>query len=303
MTTTITRRPASGGTAPADRPAGSSRRVRERRHRQSAFIYLAIIVCLALFGVPFLWILLTALATPEQLSGGAGALLHLHPQWRNFSDAATRTDLFAYFGNSLFLATLSAVLSTASSAIVGFAFARIRTRGSKVLFNVVLSTMMIPAIATLIPTYILFSRIGLVGTYWPWVLWGLGGSAYLVFLFRQFFAAIPLELEDAAIIDGCGWFRIFVQIFLPVSRPIILTSLLLSFTWAWGDYLTPALLLNQDNTTLAVAVTFAYRDPHGNGIPTLQAAASVLYILPVLVIFQFFQRYFINSALSSGVKG
>ncbi|MBB2947320.1 ABC-type glycerol-3-phosphate transport system permease component [Actinoplanes lutulentus] len=300
MTTMLTRQPA----APTENGAGGSARSREKRQRQSAFVYIAIVVCLALFGAPFLWILLTALATPQQLGEGAGGLLRFdNLQWNNFVEAVTRVELGAYFGNSLFLATLTAVLTTASSAIVGFAFARIRARGSKALFTIVLATMMIPQIATLIPTYMMFSQVGLVGTYWPWVLWGLSGSAYMIFLFRQFFAAIPLELEDAAIIDGCGWFRTFVQIFLPLSRPIILTSLLLQFTWAWGDYLTPALLLNQDNTTLAVAVTNAYLDPQGNGITTLQAAGSILYILPALVIFLFFQRYFISSALSSGVKG
>lgn len=273
------------------------------RHRQPVFVYLAIVLCLGIFGVPFLWILLTALATPERLAGGAGALLHGAPQWHNFVEAVTRVDLAAYFGNSLFLATMTAVLSTLSSALVGFGFARIRGRGSKVLFNIVLATMMIPAVATLIPSYIMFSRLGLVGTYWPWVLWGLAGTPYLIFLFRQFFAAIPLELEEAAVIDGCGWLRIFVRIFLPVSRPVLLTSLLLSFTWAWGDYLGPALFLNANNTTLSVAVTSAYLDPHGSGILTLQAAGALLYILPVLVIFLFFQRYFISSALSSGVKG
>ncbi|MYW70394.1 ABC transporter permease subunit [Streptomyces sp. SID8379] len=292
---------------PAAAPTSSStpgpRASRERRHRQSAFVYIAVICCVAVFGVPFLWIGLTAIASPGQLADGAGALLHVRPQWHNFVESVTRVDLGAYFGNSLFLATMTAVLTTASSATVGFAFARIRSRGSKTLFNIVLATMMIPAIATLIPAYIVFSRLGLVGTFWPWLLWGIGGSPYLIFLFRQFFAAIPLEMEDAAIIDGCGWLRTYIQIFLPLSRPIIMTSLLLSFTWAWGDYLAPSLLLNQDNTTLAVAVTAAYRDPHGDGIPTLQAAASILYIAPVLLIFLFAQRHFISSALGSGVKG
>jgi multiple sugar transport system permease protein len=186
---------------------------------------------------------------------------------------------------------------------VGFGFARLRGRGGNVLFTIVIATMMIPSIATLIPTYILFSRIGIVGTYWPWVLWGLAGTPYLIFLFRQFFTAIPIELEDAAIIDGCGWWRIFSRIFLPLARPVILTSLLLSFTWAWGDFLAPALLLNINNTTLAVATAVGYLDPRGNGILTIQAAGAILYILPVLFIFLFAQRYFIGSALGSGVKG
>jgi len=162
---------------------------------------------------------------------------------------------------------------------------------------------MIPQILTLLPTYVLFSQIGLVNTYWPWILWGFAASPYMVFLFRQFFSSLPRELEDAAIMDGAGWFRIFVQIFLPLSRPVLITSFLLSFTFSWGDYIAPALLLDLDHTTLSVAITAWYQDPNGNTIPTVQAAAAVLYILPVLSIFFFAQRYFIRSTVSSGVKG
>lgn len=156
---------------------------------------------------------------------------------------------------------------------------------------------------TLIPTYVLFARLGLVNTYWPWVFWGLAASPYLVFLFRQFFAAIPRDLEDAAIIDGCGYGRIFLRIFLPLSVPVLLTSFLLSFTWMWGDYLAPALLLDIDHTTLSVAITQSYRNPHGDYLPTVQAAAAALYVVPVMVVFLVAQRYFVRSVATSGVKG
>jgi ABC-type glycerol-3-phosphate transport system permease component len=203
----------------------------------------------------------------------------------------------------MFLSFLYAILVTFSSAAVGFGFARLRGRGKRPLFVLLLSTMMLPQILTLIPTYVLFARVGLINTYWPWVLWGLAASPFLVFLFRQFFAGIPAELEDAAIIDGCGYGRIFLQIFLPLSRPVLLTSFLLSFTWIWGDYLGPALFLDPDQTTLSVAISAFYLDPHGNPDSTVQAAAAALYVVPVLVIFLFAQRYFIRGVVSSGLKG
>src|SRR5262249_20275663 len=153
------------------------------------------------------------------------------PQWGNFTEAVTRINFLAYTGNSLFLSTTYAVLITISSALVGFGFARLRGPGQRWLFTVVLATMMLPAILTLIPTYAMFVQLPLVNPYWPWVLWGLAASPFLIFLFRQFFTAIPKDLEDAAIIDGCGYGRIFWRIFLPLSRPVLLTSLLLSFTW------------------------------------------------------------------------
>jgi multiple sugar transport system permease protein len=247
-------------------------------------------------------LLLAALKTKPEWVSIPTHILPQDPQWNNFAEAFTSINFPAYMMNSLFLSTVYAVLVTLSSATVGFGFARLRGPGKRGLFVVVLATMMLPQILTLIPTYVLFARVGLVNTYWPWVLWGLAASPFLVFLFRQFFAAIPQELEDAAIIDGCGYGRIFLRIFLPLSRPALLTSFLLSFTWIWGDFIAPALLLDVDHTTLSVAITW-YLDPHGNPIPTVQAAGAALYVLPVLLIFLFAQRYFIRSVVSSGVKG
>lgn len=286
----------------AHRPATvpPRRRTRPNTHIPTS---LAMLVLAILFGIPFVWIVLTALKTQGEISLGLDRMLPSSPQWSNFTQALTTINFPAYAGNSLFLATLTSVLTTASSALVGFGFARLTAPGKKALFTVLLATMMLPSILTLIPTYVLFSRLGLVGTYWPWVLWGVAGSPYLIFLFRQFFAAIPTELEDAAVLDGCGYLRIFAQIFLPLSRPVIMTSLLLSFTWSWGDYIAPSLLLNVNNTTLAVAITNGYLDPHGTGLVTVQAAAAILYLVPVMVIFLFAQRYFVDTAVSSGVKG
>jgi multiple sugar transport system permease protein len=280
-----------------------TRQAAQRRPSNPAGIYILLMTLVLLFGGPFAWLVLAALKTPAEWAAVPTHILPRQAQWDNFAQAFTRINFLAYAGNSLFLSSLYAVLITVSSAAVGFGFARLRGRGKRPLFVVVLSTMMLPQILTLIPTYVLFSRLGLVNTYWPWVAWGLAASPYLVFLFRQFFAAIPAELEEAAILDGCGYGRIFLRIFLPLSRPVLLTSFLLSFTWTWGDFIAPSLLLDVDHTTLSVAITSWYQDPHGNAIATVQAAAAALYITPVMVIFLFAQRYFVRSIVTSGVKG
>jgi multiple sugar transport system permease protein len=265
--------------------------------------YVLLLALAVLFAGPFLWLMLAALKTRDEWVSVPTHILPSHAQWSNFIHALTDINFPAYTMNSLFLSTIYAVLVTLSSAAVGFGFARLRAPGKRALFLVLLSTMMLPQVLTLLPTYVLFARIGLVNTYWPWALWGLAASPYLVFLFRQFFAAIPRDLEDAAIIDGCGWTRIFATIFLPLSRPVLVTAFLLSFTWTWGDYIAPALLLDVDHTTLSVAITSWYKDPRGDSIPTVQAAAAALYVTPVLLIFLFAQRYFIRSVLGSGIKG
>ena len=272
------------------------------RRRNPAAVYLVLVVLAGLFLGPFVWLLLAALKTKAEWVSLPTRILPSHPQWGNFREALTQLNFAAYAANSVFLSTLYAALVTLFSALVGFGFARLRGPGKQPLFVVVLSTMMLPQVLTVIPTYVLFSRVGLLNTYWPWVLWGIGTSPYLVFLFRQFFSAIPVELEDAAIIDGYGYGRIFLRIFLPLSRPALLTSFLISFIWIWGDYISPLLFLDSSKSTLAVALT-QYLDPHGNPIDTVQAAAAALYIMPVLILFMLAQRYFIRSVVASGVKG
>ncbi|TDC85068.1 carbohydrate ABC transporter permease [Micromonospora sp. KC606] len=296
---TVVRDPAR----PAIKPAPPTPARRPRRPADAAGTYLLLMTLAVLFAGPFAWLVLAALKTKAEWVALPMKILPEAPQWGNFTRALTEINFPAYLGNSLFLSFVYAILITFSSAVVGFGFARLRGRGKRPLFVLLLSTMMLPQILTLIPTYVLFAQVGLVNTYWPWVLWGLAASPYLVFLFRQFFAAIPAELEDAAIIDGCGYGRIFIRIFLPLSRPVLLTSFLLSFTWIWGDYIAPALLLDPDHTTLSVAISAFYRDPHGNPDATVQAAAATLYVIPVVVIFLFAQRYFIRGVVSSGVKG
>jgi multiple sugar transport system permease protein len=279
------------------------KRTTAKTKRQQGITYVLLLALAVFFVGPFIWLLLAALKTPAEWGSLPIKILPAVPQWDNFVHAFADMNFLHYAGNSLLLATIFSVLITLSSAMVGFGFARLRAPGKRFLFLILLSTMMLPQILTLLPTYVMFSQIGLLNTYWPWVLWGLASSPFFVFLFRQFFATLPRELEDAAIIDGAGWGRIFFTIFLPLSRPVLITSFLLSFTGSWGDYIGPALFLDLDHTTLAVAITAWYQDPAGNVIPTVQAASAVLYIVPVLLIFFFGQRYFVRSSIGSGVKG
>ena len=274
-----------------------------RRRRNSAVIYIILLLLVMLFVAPFAWLLITALKPTSELDAFPIHWLPVQTQWGNFVQALTVINFGAYAVNSLMLSTIYATLVTLSSAMVGFGFARLHGWGKRPLFLVMLSTLMLPQILTLIPTYILFSHIGLIDTYWPWVLWGLASSPFLVFLFRQFFTTIPQELEEAAILDGCSYLRIFVQIFLPLSLPVLTTAAILSFTWVWGDYITPSLFLSQDNTTLAVAMSVGYTTPNGFPLTNILAAGAVLYVLPVLVLFFFAQRSFIRGIATTGLRG
>ncbi|HLZ56359.1 MAG TPA: carbohydrate ABC transporter permease [Ktedonosporobacter sp.] len=284
--------------------AASRVTARQRKEVLSrGLIYLSLLILVLVFIAPLLWDGLMALKSQPELTAFPVHVLPEHPEWQNFVLALTYINYGHYALNSFILATLHSVLVTMTSALVGFGFARLQARGKNVLFLVMLSTMMLPAILTVIPTYVIFARIGLINTYWPWVLWGLASTPYLSFLFRQFFSSIPTELEEAAIMDGCSYWRIFWQIFLPLSKPVIATAAILSFTAVWGDFFTPLIFLSGDNTTLSVALANGYADVNGHLLTNVLAAGTIFYIIPVLVLFFFAQRSFVQGIATAGLKG
>jgi len=275
-----------------------------RRFKTASALRLSVLVLLALlFLAPVFWLFLVAIKTLGELAAVPITILPAKPQWGNFHDAFTVFPWLTYAWHSLFLSTLFGGLTVCSSAVVGFGFARLRGVGKNFLFMLMLSTIMLPAIATLIPTYIIFSKIGLIYTYWPWVLWGLGSSPFFSFLFRQFFASIPVELEEAALLDGCGYIRIFWQIFMPLSKAVMAVVFLLSFQGVWSDFITPQLLLDIDTTTLAVRVATGYVDPTGTTMPNLLAAGALLYALPVVLLFVVLQQFLVQGIVTTGLKG
>jgi multiple sugar transport system permease protein len=265
-------------------------------------LYTSLVIVTGLLLGPFGWLILTSLKQEDEVATLPVQWLPDAFQWGNYAEALNFVEYLGYARNSLIIATIYSVLVTLSSAWAGFGFARLSAPGKRPLFGLLLSTMMLPQMITLIPTYLLFAELGMVNTYWPWVLWGLAGAPYLIFLFRQFFAGLPKELEEAAIVDGCGYTSIFLRIFLPQSWPAIAASLVISFAWSWGDFLAPMLLLNRDTTTLAVTLTTAYVNPQGLPISNLMAAGAVMYVLPPLLLFLVAQRGFIAGISTSGLK-
>ncbi|MGW0609242.1 carbohydrate ABC transporter permease [Streptomyces sp. NPDC002788] len=265
-------------------------------------VYMLLVALLVLFLSPFGWLAITALKDASELRVMPIHWWPHHPNLDNFRQALTAFDYLGYARNSLTIAGIYAVLVTLASAWAGFGFARLTAPGKRVIFAVLLSTMMLPQVITLIPTYLMFAELHLLNTYMPWVLWGLSGAPFLIFLFRQFFSNMPKELEEAAIVDGCGTFRIFLRIFLPQSWPVIATSLILSFSWSWGDYIGPALLLDDAHTTLTVKLANGYVNAQGMPVSNLIAAGAVMYVIPVLVLFLIMQRGFVSGIATSGLK-
>ncbi|WP_405620823.1 carbohydrate ABC transporter permease [Streptomyces sp. NBC_00076] len=276
--------------------------VRVRVRASRLVLYTVLVMVTGLMIGPFGWLIITGLKTTPELAASPVHWLPDRIQWHNFAEAFTSIDFLGYARNSLIIALIYATLVTLSSAWVGFGFARLDAPGKKVLFGVLLGSMMLPQMITLFPTYLIFAKVGMVDTYWPWVLWGLSAAPYLVFLFRQFFAGMPRELEEAAIVDGCGYTGIFWRIFLPQSWPVLAASFVIAFTWTWGDFIAPMLLLSSDRTTLSVAIMTSYVTDGGLPVNNLAAAGSVMYVVPILLIFLIAQRGFVAGMSTTGLK-
>jgi ABC-type glycerol-3-phosphate transport system permease component len=282
----------------------SKPRLNRYKLSRQAVLYGVLLLVVLVMLIPVAWWILTSLKRQGEFLVYPILILPPTPQWQNYIDAVVGYNFPRYLGNSLFLAMTTGAITVAVNSLVGFAFARMRdVPGANRLFGLVVALLVMPGIIFTIPQFIVFSRLGLTNSYWPWILGALGGSAYHIFLFRQFFTNIPKELEEAAEVDGCGPFRIYWQIFLPNALPAVATSFIFHFAWIWGDAITPLLYLREDQMTLAVKLMNAYIDPQGNPIVPLQLAAAVYYTVPLVVMFFFAQKYIIKGAVTSGLKG
>ncbi len=265
--------------------------------------YAALVIAATVFMLPVLWLLMSSLKAEGEYLAYPVTFFPKTLQFINYYNALTMIPFFTYMGHSLFLASAYTVLVQSTSALAAFAFARIPARGKEMLFRIVLATMMVPAIVTIIPQFMVYSQIGLTGTWWPWILWGLASQPFHIFLFRQFFLSIPVELEEAAEVDGCGVFRIFWQIFIPNSWGAIAASSIFSFQWVWGDWFYPLIFLKEENTTLAVKLATGYVDPQGHRLVTPSMAAVALYVLPLVVVFFLAQKHIVQGIVTTGLKG
>ncbi len=273
-----------------------------RTARQSlTYLFLGIATIFIL--MPEVWLLVTSLKKNTEYLSPQFTLLPAVPQWDNYVQVFMMIPFFSYVRNSLVLGALFTTLCVLSSSLAGYAFARIRAPGKNFFFSIVVALLMIPAIVTVIPQFVIFSQIGLTGTYWPWVLWGISGSSFHIFLFRQFFSTFPRELEEAAELDNCGPFRIFLEIFLPNAQPVVATSVILNFMWVWSDWFNPIIFLSDANTTLAVKLNYAYVTPQGHRLTPIVLAACVLYVMVPAAIFFIGQKYILQGIVTSGLKG
>jgi multiple sugar transport system permease protein len=230
-------------------------------------------------------------------------LRRVHFRAENYAAAWTAKPFTLFTLNTLFVTFCCILGQVLSASLVAFAFARLEWPGRNLLFFGMLATMMLPGEVTMIPNYLIFRRLGWIDTFLPLTVPSfLGGGAFFIFLFRQFFLTLPRELDEAARVDGCSSLRIYGSVLMPLCKPIIATIAVFSFVAHWNDFLTPLIYLNSsEKFTLALGLQF-FRGTYETDMHLLMAA-STLVLLPVIVVFFFAQKQFVKSIVLTGMKG
>jgi len=274
--------------------------------RQRLITYVLLGLCGVFFAFPLIWTASSSLQTWQELRSYTPHLLPAVPQWSNYPEVFSRVPFARWLVNSLTIVIITIPGTLITATMTAYAFARFNFFGKNVWFVLLLGTMMIPSIVTFIPQYLLFYNLKLVDTYVPLTIgaW-LGGSAFMVFLLRQFILSIPRDLDEAAVIDGAGPFRILWSVLVPLMMPALTTVAILQFLADWNDFFGPFIYLNTASKyTAAVGLhTFQYMpletaDPRDH---LLMAGAAVMTV-PVLILFAVAQRYFVSGVVLSGLK-
>jgi multiple sugar transport system permease protein len=300
-------------TASATTPVAAAAAPRARRLEwkvtRGAALYPLMLALSVIFIFPFFWSVSSSLKTAREAFIFPPELLPAVPQWSNYVYLFTFVPYALWVGNTVQIAVLTTVGSILTSSIVAYSFARFKYRGRDLLFLITLSTMMLPSQVTLIPQYVLFFHLGWIDSFRPlWVPAWFGGGAFNIFLLRQFIMALPRDLDEAARVDGAGTFRVFWAILLPLCKPALAAVAVISFLAGWDDFLGPLIYLNSsEKFTIALGLRFFQiaRGSEQGGAPTLHLlmAASILAVVPPILLFFFAQRYLIRGIVLSGIKG
>ena len=269
---------------------------------------LLIIPGAILFLAPFLWMDSTSLKDPRFTYIFPPQIIPDPVRWDNYVRVFQRLPFLKYGWNTVRMTGLCLIGHLATASLVAYGFARLRFPGRDVLFILLLSTMMLPAQVTLIPTFLIYRQLDWIDTFKPLILpdW-LGGVPFTVFLLRQFISTLPVEMDEAAKIEGCGYFGIYWRIILPLITPGLAAVAIFVFMWNWNDIFYSLIYLSSEkNWTLVLGLNFMRRDSAlgvGNMEAELIMAASIVVMLPCLLVFFFAQKYFIQGIVFTGVKG
>ncbi|HEV2072314.1 MAG TPA: carbohydrate ABC transporter permease [Thermomicrobiales bacterium] len=263
---------------------------------------LMVLLALA-FIFPFVWLIMTSFKPPAEVFSGE----FFPSRWttQNYEQVFTQVPMWRWMGNTFLVALLGVVSVVLSSSLVAFGFARLHFKGRNALFALVIGTYLLPGSITMIPTFLIWNELGLVGTLYPLWAGNLFGSAFYIFMLRQFMLTIPQDLVDAARLDGASYLRIYWAIMLPLVRPAIVAVAIFEFNAKWNDFMGPLIYLNNpDRYTLALGLQSLKSNFAELGTQwSLLLTASVIFTIPMVIVFFLFQRYFMEGLAHTGIKG
>jgi multiple sugar transport system permease protein len=285
--------------APAQRPTPRHSRECGNRRLRLVIVYLLLIVLGALFFAPFVWLVMTSFKPEREIFQ---TVWPHHWVWENYTKGLQQFPFWLFLRNTLFLCTVNVIGVVLSSSLVAYGLARIPWKGRNVLFAVLLSTMMLPAQVTMVPLFAVFKALGWIDTFLPLTVPAFLGNAFFVFLLRQFFLTIPADLTDAARLDGCAEFDIYRRVTMPLAKPALATVALFTFLNTWNDFLGPLIYLYDDRKFPLSLGLAMFTSQYGSFWGQLMAV-STLMTAPILVLFFFTQRTFIQGITMTGIKG
>ncbi len=278
-------------------------RDRAKRRINSTLLHVLLIIGGIVMVFPFVWMLLTSFKTLPQLLTDPLAFLPDPWTFDNYTEAWNAVPFGQAYLNSIYIAVLVVIGTLITASMAGYAFARIPFRGSKVIFIVFLATQMIPAQVTLIPFYLLMSQLGWVDSHLSLIVPGLLANPFAVFLMRQFVLSLPKELEEAAIVDGAGRWRIFWSVILPNLKPGLAALSIIVSLGVWNAFLFPLVLLNTPDLFTVPLLLTSFQGQFGSVNYGLVMAASAISTVPMLIVFVIGQRRILNSMAASGLGG
>lgn len=280
-----------------------------RRHRpwslRRVLIYIVLIVGVIPTLLPFIWLVRSSLMGNNQIFVSPPQWVPKPFTWSNFSGAMTAAPFARYFLNTMILEVFTVVGTLLTCSVAAYSFSRLRWRGRNIVFGILLSGLMLPQAALLVPTFLMWNAVGAINTYLPLIVpsWfgGAGGGIFNVFLLRQFFLTIPYEIDEAAYIDGASPWQVFWRIVMPLSKPAFLVVGIFTFIRTWNEFLEPLVYLRDDDKfTLALGLA-SFQGEFTAQWGYLMAAATVT-ILPIIILFFFAQRYLIEGVTLTGIK-
>jgi multiple sugar transport system permease protein len=273
----------------------------KRDRHPVAMVILCLFAGVVIF--PFYWLVRSALMSDIEINTVPILWLPSKFYFENFYKAMTVAPFHIYFRNSLFIAAVNIVGCLFSSSFVAYGFARLRFKGRTFWFTLLLSTMMIPGAVTMIPTFLIWNGIGAFNTYWPLTAGAFfGGGAFNIFLIRQFYYGIPKDYDESAFVDGANYLQIYLKIILPMAKPVLCTIGVFTFMGAWNDFLGPLIYIKDDSLRTVSLGLYSFIGRYVTKYNLLLAASTVSTI-PMIVIFFFAQRFFIEGVTFTGLKG